>query len=99
MCKYGYVRVSSKDQNPERQVESLTEYGICGSNIYVDRISGKHFERPNYKILITLLKKGDVLVVKSIDRLGRNYKEILNQLQISLDRYERFATNGISNSV
>ncbi len=79
MCKYGYVRVSSKDQNPERQLEGLIEHGITEKSIFVDKVSGKDFERPNYKALISCLNTGDVLVIKSIDRLGRNYKEIIEQ--------------------
>ena len=79
MCKYGYVRVSSKDQNPQRQLEALLKYGIAEKNIYTDKISGKDFNRPRYKALIRKMSRGDVLVVKSIDRLGRNYEEIIDQ--------------------
>ncbi|MBO5020425.1 MAG: recombinase family protein [Clostridia bacterium] len=76
---YGYVRVSSKDQCEERQIIALREFGIEEKNIYVDKISGANFERPKYKRLVRKLKKGDVIVVKSIDRLGRNYNEIQEQ--------------------
>ena len=79
MKKYGYVRVSSKDQNPERQYIALTEMGISQKNIYMDKLSGKDFSRPAYKKLLSKLKQGDLLVIKSIDRLGRNYAEIQNQ--------------------
>lgn len=77
--EYGYVRVSTKEQNQQRQVIALKEYGICGRQIFMDKQSGKDFERPNYKRLIRKLKSGDTLVIKNIDRLGRNYDEILEQ--------------------
>ncbi len=79
---YGYVRVSSKDQCEERQLVSLREFGVDEKNIYVDKISGANFERPKYKRLIKKMKCGDVLVVKSIDRLGRNYNEIQEQWRL-----------------
>lgn len=79
---YGYVRVSSKDQCEERQIIALREFGIEEKNIYIDKISGASFERPKYKRLIKKMKHGDVLVVKSIDRLGRNYNEIQEQWRI-----------------
>ena len=69
MKKYGYVRVSAKDQNPDRQYEALLQYGISDDNIYIDKMSGKDFNRPKYKMLIRKMRKGDVLVVKSIDIL------------------------------
>lgn len=77
--EYGYVRVSSKDQNIDRQILSLLSYGIQKERIFVDKVSGKDFERPQYRRLIKRMKPGDTLVVKSIDRLGRNYDEILAQ--------------------
>lgn len=76
---YGYVRVSSKDQCEERQLIALLEFGVEEKNIYIDKISGTSFERPKYKRLIRKMKPGDALVVKSIDRLGRNYNEIQEQ--------------------
>lgn len=76
---YGYVRVSSKDQNIERQLIALKNEGIPDKRIYIDKQSGKDFERPAYKSLIHKLKPGDILVTKSIDRLGRNYEEIMEQ--------------------
>ncbi len=79
MKKYGYVRVSSKDQNPDRQVEAMLEMGIRREDIYLDKMSGKSFIRPAYHDLLLHLKKGDVLYIKSIDRLGRDYQEILEQ--------------------
>ena len=79
MKKYGYIRVSTKEQNPERQMIALQEYDIPKENIYLDQMSGKDFLRPQYQRLMKALKKGDLLVVKSIDRLGRNYGEILEQ--------------------
>lgn len=82
MEKYAYIRVSSKDQNPERQLMAMYEIGIKEKCIFMDYMSGKDFERPKYKQLLRKLKKGDLLVLKSIDRLGRNYEEILEQWRI-----------------
>ena len=79
---YGYARVSSRDQSEERQIITLSECGIKRKDIYIDKPSGKDFNRTNYKKLIKKLKKGDVLFVKSIDRFGRNYTEILEQWRI-----------------
>lgn len=76
---YGYARVSTKEQREDRQIIALTECSVPESNIYVDKISGKNFERPQYKKLLRKLKSGDLLYVKSIDRLGRNYQEIQEQ--------------------
>ena len=73
---YGYARVSSTDQNVERQIIALKAQGICPSEIFVDKKSGKDFERPQYKKLMRKLRKGDVIYVLSIDRLGRSYEEI-----------------------
>ena len=82
MCMYGYVRVSSKDQNEDRQRIALREAGIADGMIYLDKQSGKNFDRPNYKKLLRKLRRDDVLYIKSIDRLGRNYEEILEQWRI-----------------
>ena len=82
MCKYGYVRVSSTDQNEDRQLLDMQNLGIDDKNIYVDKQSGKDFNRPEYQRLFSALKKGDLLYIKSIDRLGRNYKEIIEQWQM-----------------
>lgn len=79
MERYGYIRVSAKDQNPERQLLAMQEQQIKQRNIYLDRMSGKSFARPQYLKLLKVLKKGDVIIVKSIDRLGRDYEEILEQ--------------------
>lgn len=76
---YGYVRVSSRDQNEERQLRALYETGVRQKNIFVDKQSGSDFERPQYQRLIKSIKPNDVLYIKSIDRLGRNYQEILEQ--------------------
>lgn len=76
---YGYIRVSARDQNIERQWEALQAFPVPIRNIYIDRQSGKSFDRPQYLQLLTLLQKGDLVVVHSIDRLGRNYDEILEQ--------------------
>ena len=78
---YGYIRISTKEQNSDRQFHALTETGILSKNIFTDILSGKDFERPQYKRLIKKLKSGDKLYIKSIDRLGRNYKEIVEQWQ------------------
>lgn len=82
MSNYGYIRVSSKDQNEARQTVSLFGYDIPAENIFIDKQSGKDFERPSYKKMLSKLKYGDVLYIKSIDRLGRNYEEILKQWRI-----------------
>ena len=79
---YGYVRVSTREQNEDRQMIALREMGVQPSNIFLDKQSGKDFERPNYKKLLRKLKKDDLLYVKSIDRLGRNYEEIQNQWRL-----------------
>lgn len=79
---YGYIRVSSKDQCEDRQWLALKQFDIPRKNIYVDKVSGKNFDRPEYNRLVKRLKKGDVLIVLSIDRLGRNYDEIQNQWRI-----------------
>lgn len=77
---YGYVRVSSQDQNEARQYLELLDMGIDKKYIYMDKLSGKDFNRPAYhKLVYKKLKQGDLLVVKSIDRLGRNYNEILQE--------------------
>ena len=79
---YGYVRVSSKDQCEDRQLLALKEFGVVERNIYTDKISGKNFNRPQYHRLMKKLKQGDVVVILSFDRLGRNYDEIQNQWRI-----------------
>lgn len=82
MAVFGYVRVSSQEQNEDRQLISMEQAGVPRSNIYIDKQSGKDFNRPNYKRLMKKLRFGDTLFIKSIDRLGRNYEEILNQWRI-----------------
>lgn len=79
--KYGYARVSTREQKEDRQIDALTEYGIARYNIFVDKQSGKDFDRQEYQLLMQVLQKGDVVVIKSLDRLGRNYKEMINQWQ------------------
>jgi DNA invertase Pin-like site-specific DNA recombinase len=79
---FGYIRVSTKEQCEERQVIALHDFPVQDDNIFMDKLSGKDFNRPQYKKLLRKLKRGDILVVKSIDRLGRNYDEILNQWRI-----------------
>lgn len=79
---YGYIRVSTKEQNEDRQLLALKEFPVSEANIFMDKLSGKDFNRPQYRRLIRKIKPGDVLVVKSIDRLGRNYEEILDQWRL-----------------
>ena len=79
---YGYVRVSSKDKNEKRQIIAMKEANVAEKNIYVDKQSGKDFNRPQYKALVKKLREDDLIYIKSIDRLGRNYDEILNQWRI-----------------
>ena len=86
--KIGYIRVSSADQNAARQLEALEKFGLKTRDIFIDKKSGKDFDRPEYKKMLRKLKKGDLLVVKSIDRLGRNYNEILEQWRM-LDTREK----------
>ena len=88
MCKtYGYIRVSSKEQNEDRQLIALRDFGVTDNHIFIDKQSGKNFDRPQYKRLIKRLKPDDILVIKSIDRLGRNFFEILEQWKmITVDK-------------
>ena len=79
---FGYVRVSSKDQNTDRQLIAMREFGVEDANVFTDKQSGKDFDRPAYRRLVRKMKPGDVLVIKSIDRLGRNYDEILEQWRL-----------------
>ena len=79
---YGYVRVSSVDQNEERQLIEMQRVGVPRDNVFIDKQSGKNFERPNYKRLVRKLREGDLLYILSIDRLGRNYEEIQNQWRV-----------------
>lgn len=79
---YGYIRVSSTDQNEDRQLIALTEIGVLEKDIFIDKQSGKNFDRPQYQKLVKKLKNGDLLYILSIDRLGRNYEEIQNQWRI-----------------
>lgn len=79
---YAYVRVSTQEQNEDRQMSALDELGIAEENIYIDKQSGKDFNRPEYNRMVKRLKQDDVLYVKSIDRLGRNYGEILEQWRL-----------------
>ena len=82
MAVYGYIRVSSTDQNTARQFAALEKMEIPSKNMYVDKQSGKDFNRPAYKKMLRKLKEGDLLYIMSIDRLGRNYEEILEQWRI-----------------
>nr|DAG42282.1 MAG TPA: gamma delta Resolvase, site specific recombination [Caudoviricetes sp.] len=79
---FGYIRVSSKDQNEARQVEKMQELGIDERHIFIDKKSGKDFDREQYKAMVTMMREGDTLYISSIDRLGRDYKEILEQWRI-----------------
>lgn len=80
--RYGYVRVSTREQNVDRQIIALSKMGISSTEIFIDRQSGKDFRRPTYQCMIKRLKAGDIVVTKSIDRLGRNYEEIKEQWRI-----------------
>lgn len=80
--EYGYIRVSTREQNEQRQLIAMREFGISENRIYMDKQSGKDFARKNYRKLVRRLKRDDTLVVKSIDRLGRNYEEILEQWRL-----------------
>lgn len=80
--EFGYIRVSTREQNEERQVIALREWGVPPDRVYLDKQSGKDFARPQYGRLLRRLRAGDTLVVKSIDRLGRNYDEILEQWRV-----------------
>ncbi len=82
MNTYGYVRVSTKEQNEDRQMVAMREFGVEDSRIVLDKQSGKDFDRPGYRRLTQKLKAGDTLVIKSIDRLGRSYDEILEQWRL-----------------
>jgi DNA invertase Pin-like site-specific DNA recombinase len=82
MAQYGYARVSTREQNEDRQLVAMEGFGVDKGNVFTDKISGKDFERPAYRRLLKKLKPEDVLVVKSIDRLGRDYGEILEQWRI-----------------
>ncbi len=79
---YGYVRVSSREQNEERQMIAMRDFGIPEKQLVIDKQSGKDFNRPGYRRLVKKLKPGDVLVAKSIDRLGRNYNDILEEWRL-----------------
>lgn len=82
MASYGYIRVSTKDQNEDRQIYAMQQMDVPKENIYMDKLSGKNFERPAYKRMVKRMKREDLLYIKSIDRLGRNYSEIQNQWRI-----------------
>lgn len=79
---FGYIRVSTKDQKTDRQNVAMAEVNVPEKNVFTDKLSGRNFERPQYKKMLRKLKKGDTLFVKSIDRLGRNYEEIIEQWRI-----------------
>ena len=79
---YGYIRVSTRDQNEDRQRIALQEFGVPADCVYMDKQSGKDFNRPGYRRLLRKLKPDDTLIIKSIDRLGRNYEEILEQWRL-----------------
>lgn len=79
---FGYTRVSSRDQNEARQIEKMREVGVDERHIFVDKASGKDFDREQYKAMVAMLREGDVVYVSSIDRLGRNYKDIIAQWSV-----------------
>ena len=82
MTIYGYVRVSSTDQNEDRQMAAMQKKAVPPQNVFVDKLSGKDFKRPEYRRLVQKLKEGDLLYILSIDRLGRNYEEIQEQWRV-----------------
>lgn len=79
---YGYISVSTKEQNEDRQVMAMRTFGVADRNMVIEKQSGKDFERPKYQRLVRKMKPGDTLVIKSIDRLGRNYEDILEQWRL-----------------
>ena len=79
---YGYARVSTREQNEDRQMIAMQQFGVAQTHIFLDKQSGKDFNRPAYRRLLNILQEGDTLVIKSIDRLGRNYEDILDQWRI-----------------
>lgn len=85
---FGYCRVSSTDQKEDRQLEAMLELGINERDIFVDKCSGKNFDRPQYQALKVQLREGDVLVIKSIDRLGRNYKQVCEEWRLACPHSE-----------
>ena len=82
MNTYGYIRVSSTDQNEDRQLIAMRDASVPNRNIYIDKLSGKDFNRPMYQRMIRRLRKDDLVYIKSIDRLGRNYKDVVEQCSI-----------------
>lgn len=92
---YGYIRVSTREQNDDRQRIALENFGVSAKNFFVDKQSGKDFARPQYRKLLRKIKPGDTLVVKSIDRLGRNYAEILEQWRIITKEKKRLSSLSI----
>lgn len=79
---FAYVRVSTREQNVDRQMAAIRKFALPGNHVFVDRVSGKDFDRPQYRRMIKKIKPGSTLIIKSIDRLGRNYEEILEQWRI-----------------
>ncbi|MGL5440399.1 MAG: recombinase family protein [Filifactoraceae bacterium] len=86
MKKYGYVRVSTKEQNEQRQLDIMKKYGIRKSDIFIDKLTGKNFERPSYQALKEELETGDILLITSVDRLGRNKQQSLKELRELKDK-------------
>lgn len=95
---YGYIRVSTREQNDDRQRIALENFGVLAKNFFVDKQSGKDFARPQYRKLLRKIKSGDTLVVKSIDRLGRNYAEILEQWRVITKEKTRLSSSSICRS-
>lgn len=96
MNKYAYIRVSSKDQNIDRQESAMKEIGLTKKQMFIDKQSGKDFNRKNYQRLVKKLKKGDKLYIKSIDRLGRDYDEIIKQWRYLVKKRNRHHCTGFS---
>ncbi len=84
--KIGYARISTKDQNTDRQIHALVDAGVSLDNIYIDKLSGKDFNRPQYQLMVKTLRAGDTLVIKALDRFGRNYEAIKKEFKQITDR-------------
>ena len=93
---YGYIRVSSRDQNEDRQLIAMKDAGVPEGNIFIDKQSGKDFNRPHYKCMLQRIKKDDLIVIKSIDRLGRNYEDIQEQWKLITKEKNMFIALDIS---
>ena len=87
---YGYARVSTRDQNVDRQISALKNAGVEQENIFIDKASGKNFNRPSYKKLLSTAQRNDIIIIKSIDRLGRDYEEIQAEWRDNKNQRHRY---------